>query len=122
MAKLFKCSCGRRWVRYVGDGPSLCCKLPMTPVDDGELKKLMAGRLDDVHYASARFVGISHTRDVDNVSLGIGSLNDVQDTSDYWARLSPGDAGVFVVDAKTCATRCFGGYAETENVSGEAAQ
>jgi hypothetical protein len=38
MSKLFECTaCGTRWVVYVGEGKSsLCCKKPMTPVDDGQ--------------------------------------------------------------------------------------
>lgn len=37
MAKLFECSCGRKWVVYIGKGDrSTCCQLPMTPMDDGE--------------------------------------------------------------------------------------
>ena len=37
IAKLFQCPCGKKWVVYIGEGgSSLCCKKPMTPMDDGQ--------------------------------------------------------------------------------------
>ena len=39
MSKLFKCPCGRKWVVYIGNGKlgSLCCNLPLSPVDDSPM-------------------------------------------------------------------------------------
>ena len=76
-----------------------------------KLKSLMAERLDDAEYATARFIGIAHEANVDNVSLGVWNQPpDFKDNDAYLCKFSHGDAGVFLVDAKTWAVRCFGGY------------
>ena len=75
------------------------------------LKVLMAERLDDVEYATARFIGIAHEDNRDCLSLGVFEKpRRFSDSRPYLEDLSHGDAGLFLVDAKSWDVRCFGGY------------
>lgn len=72
-----------------------------------ETMKLMQGRPDDIQYASARFVGICHSKNVSNLSLGIWNKNELLTAED-----THGDAGCFVVDVteEKWKVYCDGGY------------
>jgi hypothetical protein len=78
-----------------------------------QLKSLMEGRFQDAAYAAARFVGICHMEIDSNLSLGIYCnacrLADLRD-SRAMAQLSPGDAGVIVVDTADFSWKAYGGY------------
>lgn len=78
-----------------------------------ELTVLMADRIGDVEYTTARFIGIIHTTRPGNLSLGTrnapaGGLKSVM-SSDY----SPGDFGVIVVDCLDWTYYHHGGYGLT---------
>jgi hypothetical protein len=76
-----------------------------------DLKTLMADRLDDVDYATARFVGVAHEDNRDNLSLGVFEKpRRFNDSKAFLDDYSPGDAGLFLIDAKTWEVRSFGGY------------
>ncbi|MCH9808488.1 MAG: hypothetical protein K0U74_12205 [Alphaproteobacteria bacterium] len=76
-----------------------------------QLAELMAERLDDVDYATARFIGIGHDDNRDALSLGVWEKpRRFSDTKAYLEDISYGDAGVFLVDAQTWEVRTFGGY------------
>jgi hypothetical protein len=78
-----------------------------------ELSRLMTGRTNDAAYAAARFVGICHERIVGNLSLGINSNNlTVKDLKhpDIVAALSPGNAGIVVVDTSDFTWQAYAGY------------
>ncbi|MBC3540633.1 hypothetical protein ACFSC6_12140 [Rufibacter sediminis] len=65
-----------------------------------ETQELMADRLDDVSYAAARFIGICHSHEVSNLSLGIWNLpKGFSSDNAYLKNMSHGDRGVFLVDA-----------------------
>jgi hypothetical protein len=78
-----------------------------------DLTLLMAGRANDAGYAAARFVGLCHTRIAGNLSLGVTSNDlthrDIRD-GELLAELSPGDAGLVVVDTADFIWRAYGGY------------
>ena len=78
-----------------------------------DLAGLMAARRLDATYAAARFVGLCHARMPGNLSLGIAStpltLADLRG-GDRLSALSPGDAGVVVVDTADFAWRAYAGY------------
>lgn len=78
-----------------------------------ELRCLMADRLWDANYAAARFVGICHNHVPGNLSLGISSctlkLPDLNRPSTF-DRLSPGDAGLVIVNAGDFTWRAYAGY------------
>lgn len=77
------------------------------------LKTLMATRRDDAAYTAARFIGLCHTRIAGNLSLGVTSNDlthaDLGDAASL-AALSPGDAGLVVVNADDFTWRAYGGY------------
>jgi hypothetical protein len=78
-----------------------------------DLSRRMTGRTNDAAYAAARFVGICHERIPGNLSLGVASNSlTVWDLSDgeLLAKLSPGNAGIVVVDTADFAWRAYGGY------------
>lgn len=80
-----------------------------------QLATLMGNRLDDVEYSTARFIGIAHEDNRDNVSLGVWEKPRLfTDNSAWLEEFSHGDAGVFLVDAKTWEVRSFGGYGLTK--------
>lgn len=77
------------------------------------LAKRMEGRSGDAAYAAARFVGICHERIAGNLSLGISSntLRTIDlKHSDTLAALSPGNAGVVVVDTTDFTWQAYAGY------------
>ena len=78
-----------------------------------ELKELMQERKQDAWYAAARFVGICHSKIPGNLSLGVSSnrlsLEQVRNKSDI-RPLSPGDAGLVVVDTRDFTWEAHGGY------------
>ncbi|WP_169973998.1 hypothetical protein [Tautonia rosea] len=78
-----------------------------------ELRHLMSGRTRDASYATARFVGICHSRIAGNLNLGITSNglspSDLRDRG-LLAGLSPGNAGIVVVDTADFRWAAYGGY------------
>lgn len=78
-----------------------------------ELAEYMQGRHGDAQYAAARYTGICHRRISGNLSLGIvpNSLRhaDLGDASVLEA-MSPGNAGVVVVDTDDFTWKAHGGY------------
>jgi hypothetical protein len=89
--------------RHGGDVPALL----------GELAEYMKGRHGDAEYAAARFTGLCHRRISGNLSLGImrNALHraDLDDAAALEA-LSPGDAGLVVVDAGDFTWKAYGGH------------
>jgi hypothetical protein len=76
-----------------------------------DLKALMANRPDDVEYATARFIGIAHEDNRDSLSLGVFEKpRRFNDSKAYLEDYSPGDAGLFLVDAMSWEVRSYGGY------------
>lgn len=77
------------------------------------LKELMVHRTNDADYAAARFVGICHSQIEGYLSLGIHQnlLNqgDLKNP-DRMTELSPGDAGIVVVDTNDFSWKAYGGY------------
>lgn len=73
-----------------------------------ELRTLMAARLDDVEYSSARFVGICCAHRPGDASIGI--WNGPHNVDDAFPIKGPGDAGVFLVNCKEWTIRAHGGY------------
>lgn len=64
-----------------------------------ELKVLMGDRVDDVDYATARFIGICHSHNEGNLSLGVSNLpKGFSDCDAFLGNMSHGDRGVFMVD------------------------
>jgi hypothetical protein len=78
-----------------------------------DLTLLMASRPNDAAYAAARFVGLCHTRIAGNLSLGVTSNDltrrDIGD-AERLAELSPGNAGLAVVNTADFTWRAYGGY------------
>jgi hypothetical protein len=76
----------------------------------------MTGRPGDASYAAARFVGLCHERIDGNLGLGIQSNGfthaDLKNPSVLEA-VSPGNAGVVVVDTRDFTWRAYGGYLAT---------
>ena len=83
-----------------------------------ELKTLMSTRLLDAPYATARFVGICHSRIPGNLSLGIEAntftLAHIQRPA-FLEMASPGNAGMVVVDTRDFTWRAFRGYLANQN-------
>jgi hypothetical protein len=73
----------------------------------------MTGRTEDASYAAARFVGLCHERIEGNLSLGIQShglmLADVLHLAKLEA-ISPGNAGLVVVNTHDFTWTAYGGY------------
>jgi hypothetical protein len=78
-----------------------------------DLAEYMTGRHGDAEYAAARFVGLCHQRIGGNLSLGImcNALTraDLANESVLTA-LSPGNAGVVIVDTGDFTWTAYGGY------------
>ena len=75
------------------------------------VKARMGERLDDEAYTTARLIGLVHEMIPGNLSLGVFNLPaDFDDEAGYLRGLSPGDAGIFLVDCQTWDIRCHGGY------------
>ena len=78
-----------------------------------ELAEYMQGRHGDAAYAAARFTGICHRRISGNLSLGIVSNSlrhaDLHDAAEL-EEMSPGNAGVVVVDTADFTWKAYGGY------------
>jgi hypothetical protein len=78
-----------------------------------ELAEYMQGRYGDAQYAAARFTGLCHRRIGGNLSLGIMSNQlrhaDLGDEAALEA-MSPGNAGVVVVDTGDFSWKAYGGY------------
>ena len=76
------------------------------------LKRLMDDRTNDAAYAAARFVGLCHCRIDGNLSLGIQSnvltSADLKNP-DRMIELSPGNAGLVVVDTRDFRWKAYGG-------------
>ncbi|MBY0460510.1 MAG: hypothetical protein K2V38_24610 [Gemmataceae bacterium] len=83
------------------------------PARLAELKTLMHGRNHDAAYAAARFVGICHAHIGGNLSLGVTSNRlvpaDLRNPAAL-AALSPGNAGLVLVDTTDFTWRAVGGY------------
>lgn len=80
-----------------------------------DLKILMDIRTNDCEYAYARFLGICHTANVSNISLGGWNLpKDFEGTPEYLERMSHGDAGVIIVNCEDFSWKAFGGYLSNE--------
>lgn len=79
----------------------------------GELKELMQTRRGDASYAAARFAGICHGYVDGNLSLGIFSnhltLAMLHNCTAIEA-MSPGNAGIVVVDTSDFTWKAYGGY------------
>jgi hypothetical protein len=79
---------------------------------------VMQGRLGDVSYATARFIGICHTHIEGNLSLGCWNTSAehraaiIDRNKAKLADYSHGDAGVIVVDCNTGKWSAYGGYLE----------
>ncbi|KUO58138.1 MAG: hypothetical protein APF80_11935 [Alphaproteobacteria bacterium BRH_c36] len=83
-----------------------------------QVRALMGERLDDVDYATARFIGLAHEDNRDALSLGVWEKpRRFSDTKAWLEEFSHGDAGVFLVDAKTWEVRTFGGYGLTDEAA-----
>jgi hypothetical protein len=78
-----------------------------------QLKDVMTGRFNDASYAAARFVGICHANIPGNLSLGINAnsltVADVRD-EELLEALSPGNAGMVVVDTSDFTWKAYDGY------------
>ncbi|MDY3551447.1 hypothetical protein R5W24_000523 [Gemmata sp. JC717] len=78
-----------------------------------DLRQQMQGRHSDAEYAAARFVGICHTHIDGNLGLGLkaNSLT-VADLArpSVLEDLSPGNAGLVVVNTADFSWRAYGGY------------
>jgi hypothetical protein len=95
-----------------------------------EHKQFMAARGGDVEYATARFIGLAHTKINGNLSLGVWNTDEkrgdaavavstaeadsteFKDASSVLAEHSHGDAGVVVVNVNSFTWKAFGGYLE----------
>jgi len=83
-----------------------------------EAMKLMESRGEDLHYATARLIGVCHNQIVGNTSLGVMHLPERfaervrLEGDEYLRHESHGDAGLFLVDISdpTWPTKCYGGY------------
>ncbi len=68
-----------------------------------ELAEYMKGRYGDAEYAAARFTGLCHNLIDGNLSLGIYATKlkrSQLDTAKVLSNLSPGDAGVVIVNTE----------------------
>lgn len=80
-----------------------------------EWRALMEGRMGDLSYGCARFIGICHVASAGNMSLGTWNTEPgVREESNAarvkrWTEDSHGDAGVFLVDVKDGAVERIGG-------------
>lgn len=86
------------------------------------LKVRMAGRHSDASYAAARFVGICHNAIDGNLSLGMESntlsLADVRRPA-RMELLSPGNAGIVIVDTRDFTWTAYGGYLADKEGGGQ---
>jgi len=91
-----------------------------------ELDGLMAGRRDDVDYAAARLVGIIHSHDVGNLSLGIWNAGRKlrralkAEDEEFLAQYSHGDAGIILVDCSDFSWKAYAGYLAEQQATNEA--
>lgn len=80
------------------------------------LAKLMKGRYGDAGYACARFTGMAHAMIPGNLSLGMWNISLAEQRAILTKnekrlnRMSPGDAGLIVVDTKDFSYAVYGGY------------
>lgn len=75
------------------------------------LELLRQSRLrGDVEALAARFVGMAHVNNLSaSTILGVGNLpRDFKNEPEVLERMSPGDAGLFMVESATFETRRFG--------------
>jgi hypothetical protein len=82
------------------------------------LRVRMTGRTGDASYAAARFVGICHERIEGNLSLGIQSNHFTRSVLKHRPTLesvSPGNAGLVIVDTRDFTWRAYGGYLASGN-------
>ena len=90
-----------------------------------ELAVYMNGRYGDADYAAARFTGLCHNLISGNLSLGIHANKlrraDLEDAAVLEA-MSPGNAGVVVVNTGDFTWKAYGGYLAERQRSGAAAQ
>ena len=79
----------------------------------GSLTSLMTNRRNDAAYAAARFIGLCHGHIAGYLSLGVTSNDlthrDLRD-GELLAELSPGNAGLVVVNTADFTWRAYGGY------------
>jgi hypothetical protein len=79
----------------------------------GDLAVLMQGRTGDAEYAAARFIGLCHNLIEGNLSLGVYSnaltTADLQNQK-LLEEMSPGDAGVVIVNTGDFSWNAYGGY------------
>ena len=89
----------------------------------GDLAVLMQGRTGDAEYAAARFLGLCHNKIDGNLSLGVYSNDltaaDLQNQK-LLEEMSPGDAGVVIVNTGDFSWNAYGGYL-AEHEQGEEA-
>lgn len=80
------------------------------------LAVLMQGRENDATYACARFCGMAHAIIPGNLSLGMWNISLPEQRAiltkneKRLATMSPGDAGLIVVDTKDFSYAVYGGY------------
>lgn len=83
-----------------------------------QLKERMKGRYSDAGYAAARFVGLCHEQIDGNLGLGLVSndltLRHIRHGFPL-EQLSPGDAGLVVVDTRDFTWKAYGGYLADSN-------
>jgi hypothetical protein len=91
-----------------------------------DLAVYMKGRYGDAEYAAARFTGLCHNLIDGNLSLGIWSNEMKKDDLTNIGLLrdmSPGDAGVVIVNTDDFTWKAYGGYlAEYQRSSAASAQ
>lgn len=86
---------------------------------------LMDGRMGDLEYSAARWIGIAHSHLPGNLSLGVANLtqeeHDALDLGEpeVIAKHSHGDAGFVVVDVADGSWRAYGGYLAKVPASGK---
>lgn len=86
------------------------------PAMIAELKLLMTGRENDAGYAAARFCGMAHVATPGNLSLGMWNITLPEQRAILTKNekrlgiMSPGDAGLIVVDTKDFSYAVYGGY------------
>jgi hypothetical protein len=82
------------------------------------LADLMKGRENDAGYACARFTGIAHSMISGNLSLGMWNISPAEQRAILTKneaklkRMSPGDAGLIVVDTKDFSYAVYDGYTQ----------
>jgi len=86
---------------------------PSVPAWLDQLKERMTGRFGDASYAAARFAGLCHEQIDGNMSLGLVSNDLTLRHLQYGfplETLSPGNAGLVVVDTRDFTWKAYGGY------------